>query len=170
MHGAAYVGFRPCHHKHSYSTNPSGFIVYRKLKTWLCLLSILGWNMWTVFCFVQQKQSKHASNQSYKSELFSSLINTNKHVIAHHCCLQDLVEGVNRRSELFLFRTWSFSCHWDEWEGLFTWHYGLGWQIMSFFWPHLYDTIIRWWFIWLVISTKLRNFPHNLPPKENKAW
>jgi hypothetical protein len=50
------------------------------------------------------KQSK-ASKQSYESELFNSLINTNKAVIAHHCCLQDLAEGMNQRSALFLYRT-----------------------------------------------------------------
>jgi hypothetical protein len=55
---------------------------------------------WILFCSTKAKQ---ASKQSYESEFFSSLINTNKDVIAHHCCLQDLVEGVNQRM--------SFSCH-----------------------------------------------------------
>jgi hypothetical protein len=81
-------------------------------------LLILGWNMWTEFCFVQRKQSKakQASKQSYESELFSSLINMNKAVI----CTPLLFAGLSGRSEP---KKWAISCteheaflcHWDEW-------------------------------------------------------
>jgi len=91
MHGAAYVGVRPCHHKHSYSTNPPGFIEYRKLKTWLHSSLVDSWLKYVNCILFSSTEAKKESKQSYESELFSSLINTNKAAIAHHCCFQDLV-------------------------------------------------------------------------------
>ncbi len=92
------------HHKHSYSTNPPGFIVYRKLKTWLRLLSILGWNMWTtVFCFVQRKQSK--AKQSKQAIIWEWAFQFSDQY-KHSCdCTPLLFAGLSARSEP---KKWAF--------------------------------------------------------------
>lgn len=121
MHGAAYVGVRPCHHKQSYSTNPPGFIVYRKLKDMVSSLvnSWLKYVNWVLFCSTEAKQSKQASNHTRVSFSVLWSIRT-KLWFAHHCCLQDLVEGVNQRSELFLVQNMKlfFVTGMNEWEGV----------------------------------------------------